>query len=153
MSIVTIESSRFGTLEIEAGAIIEFPTGLIGLGGRRWAVVSTSLTGPFQWLHSLDDPSLALPVTDPWAFFNDYEVELSDEDSKRFQADNVAVWVTVRAGSELSDFSVNLRAPILISEGQGHQVINEATHAPVRAPLFTADSVNVPARVGAAAAA
>ena len=137
MSTVTVESSRFGTLEIEAGAIIEFPTGLIGLGGRRWAVVSTSLSGPFQWLHSLDDPSLALPVTDPWAFFSDYEVELSDEDSARFSAENVAVWVTVRAGSELSDFSVNLRAPILISDGQGHQVINEATHAPVRAPLFT----------------
>jgi flagellar assembly factor FliW len=136
MSIVTVESSRFGTLEIESGAIIEFPTGLIGLGGRRWAVVSTSLTGPFQWLHSLDDPSLALPVTDPWAFFNDYAVELSDEDTARFKADNVAVWVTVRAGSELSDFSVNLRAPILISEGEGHQVINEATHAPVRAALF-----------------
>jgi flagellar assembly factor FliW len=137
MSNVIVESSRFGTLEIEAGAIIEFPTGLIGLGGRRWAVVSTSLSGPFQWLHSLDDPSLALPVTDPWAFFSDYEVELSDEDSARLGAENVAVWVTVRAGSELSDFSVNLRAPILISDGQGHQVINEATHAPVRAPLFT----------------
>jgi flagellar assembly factor FliW len=137
MSNVIVESSRFGTLEIEAGAIIEFPTGLIGLGGRRWAVVSTSLSGPFQWLHSLDDPSLALPVTDPWAFFSDYEVELSDEDSARFSAEDVAVWVTVRAGSELSDFSVNLRAPILIAEGQGHQVINEATHAPVRAPLFT----------------
>jgi flagellar assembly factor FliW len=153
MSTVIIESSRFGTLEIEAGKIIEFPTGLIGLGGRRWAVVSTSLTGPFQWLHSLDDPALALPVTDPWAFFSDYEVELSDEDSERFGAENVAVWVTVRAGSELSDFSVNLRAPILISEGQGHQVINEATHAPVRAPLFTAASVNAEAPANAAVAA
>ena len=40
MSTVTVESSRFGTLEIEAGAIIEFPAGLIGLGGRRWAVVT-----------------------------------------------------------------------------------------------------------------
>ena len=74
-------------------------------------------------------------MTDPWAFFNDYAVELSDEDTARFTADDVAVWVTVRAGSELSDFSVNLRAPILVSEGEGHQVINEATHAPVRAPL------------------
>jgi flagellar assembly factor FliW len=152
MSNVIVESSRFGTLEIEAGAIIEFPTGLIGLGGRRWAVVSTSLSGPFQWLHSLDDPSLALPVTDPWAFFSDYEVELSDEDSARLGAENVAVWVTVRAGSELSDFSVNLRAPILIAEGQGHQVINEATHAPVRAPLFTvASTVAAPADAAAAA--
>jgi flagellar assembly factor FliW len=152
MSNVTVESSRFGTLEIEAGAIIEFPAGLIGLGGRRWAVVSTSLSGPFQWLHSLDDPSLALPVTDPWAFFSDYEVELSDEDSERFNADNVAVWVTVRAGSELSDFSVNLRAPILISEGQGHQVINAASHAPVRAPLFSAAPTDAAAADAAAAA-
>src|SRR4051812_15194806 len=136
MSTVTVESSRFGTLEIEAGAIIEFPTGLIGLGGRRWAVVSNDPESAFQWLHSLDDASLALPVTDPWAFFADYEVELSDADSERFADDEVAVWVTVRAGNELTDFSANLRAPILISKGQGFQVINEAAGTPVRAPLF-----------------
>ena len=84
MSSVTVESSRFGTLEIEAGAIIEFPAGLIGLGGRRWAVVTNDPESAFQWLHSLDDASLALPVTNPWAFFSDYEVELSDVDSERF---------------------------------------------------------------------
>ena len=136
MSTVTVESSRFGTLEIEAGAIIEFPAGLIGLGGRRWAVVTNDPESAFQWLHSLDDASLALPVTNPWAFFSDYEVELSDVDSERFPADDVAVWVTVRAGAELADFSANLRAPIVVSQGQGYQVINEAQDAPVRAPLF-----------------
>jgi flagellar assembly factor FliW len=136
MSTVTVESSRFGTLEIEAGAIIEFPTGLIGLGGRRWAVVSNDPESAFQWLHSLDDASLALPVTNPWAFFADYEVELSDADSERFADDEVAVWVTVRAGNELADFTANLRAPIVISKGQGYQVINEAANAPVRATLF-----------------
>jgi flagellar assembly factor FliW len=136
MSTVTVESSRFGSLEIEAGAIIEFPVGLIGLGGRRWAVVTKDETGPFSWLHSLDDPALALPVTNPWEFFADYEVELSDADSERFEGEDVTVWVTVRAGAELADFSANLRAPILISQGQGFQVINEAAQAPVRAPLF-----------------
>ena len=44
--------------------------------------------------------------------------------------------VTVRAASELSDFSCNLRAPIVIWKGRGHQVINEAPDAAVRAPLF-----------------
>jgi flagellar assembly factor FliW len=136
MSIVTVESSRFGTLEIEAGAIIEFPAGLIGLGGRRWAVVTNDPESAFQWLHSLDDASLALPVTNPWEFFADYAVELSDADSERFADDDVAVWVTVRGGTELADFSANLRAPILIAKGQGYQVINEAQDAPVRAPLF-----------------
>jgi len=136
MSTVTVESSRFGTLEIEAGAIIEFPAGLIGLGGRRWAVVTNDPESAFQWLHSLDDASLALPVTNPWAFFADYEVELSDADSERFPADDVSVWVAVRAGAELTDFSANLRAPIIVSQGQGFQVINEAANAPVRAQLF-----------------
>ena len=136
MSTVTVESSRFGTLEIEAGAIIEFPAGLIGLGDRRWAVVTKEPNSPFAWLHSLDDPSLALPVTNPWGFFPDYEIELSDADSERVQDDDVTIWVTVRAGAELADFSANLRAPIVISAGQGFQVINEAEHAPVRAALF-----------------
>jgi flagellar assembly factor FliW len=57
-------------------------------------------------------------VTDPWGFFDDYEVELSDADSERVDGDDVAVWVTVRAGAELSDFSANVRAPIVISQGQ-----------------------------------
>ncbi len=140
MSTVTVESSRFGTLEIEAGAVIEFPAGLIGLGGRRWAVVAPAEEGAFQWLHSVDDPSLALPVTNPWQFFASYEVDLSDADTARVDSADVTVLVTVRTGGELSDFSANLRAPIIVSGGRGHQVINEAPDAPVRAPLFAAAS-------------
>lgn len=141
MSTVTVESSRFGTVDVPADAVIEFPAGLIGLGGRRFALVAGDDESPFRWLQSLDDGALALPVTDPWSFFADYEVQLSDGDTARIggAADDVEVWVTVRAGSDLSDFSANLRAPILIAHGLGHQVINEAPDAPVRAPLFAAE--------------
>jgi flagellar assembly factor FliW len=140
MSAITIDSSRFGTIEIPAERVIEFPNGLIGLGGQRYAIVPTGDDGAFSWLHSLDDPALALPVANPWRFFSDYAVELADERSVGITADpsDVEVWVTVRAGSQLSDFYANLRAPILVAEGQGHQVINEAQDAPVRAPLFPA---------------
>jgi flagellar assembly factor FliW len=145
MSFVTIDSSRFGSLEIEASRVIEFPVGLIGLGGRRWAIVGDD--GPFQWLHSVDDGSLALPVANPWHFFAGYEVSLSDDDTARVGGQDHVVWVTVRAGGELSDFSANLRAPIVISGGRGHQIINQAPDAPVRAPLFPA----APAEATAAA--
>jgi flagellar assembly factor FliW len=140
MSAITIDSSRFGTIEIPAENVIEFPQGLIGLGGRRYAIVPSGNDGAFSWLHSIDDPSLALPIANPWHFFADYAVELSDEESDGITADpaDVEVWVTVRAGSQLSDFYANLRAPILVAEGKGHQVINEAADAPVRAPLFPA---------------
>jgi flagellar assembly factor FliW len=138
MSTVTFDSSRFGTLEIASDDVIEFPNGLIGLGGKRYALVAGSEDGAFRWLHSLDDPSMALPVANPWAFFGDYAVELSDSDSAAITADpsDVDVWVTVRAGAALSDFYANLKAPIVVAEGRGHQVINEAGEFSVRAPLF-----------------
>jgi flagellar assembly factor FliW len=83
MSTVTVESSRFGTVDVPAEAVIEFPAGLIGLGGRRFALVAGDDQGAFRWLQSLDDGALALPVTDPWTFFADYEVQLSDDDTAR----------------------------------------------------------------------
>ena len=65
-------------------------------------------------------------------------MELSDADTERVggeDPDAVEVLVTVRATAELSDFSANLRAPIVLREGRGYQVINEAADAPMRAPL------------------
>jgi flagellar assembly factor FliW len=137
---VTIDSTRFGSLEIAEDAVIEFPSGLIGLGGSRYALVAREEDSAFVWLHSLDDPSLALPVTNPWRFFESYSVELSDVEAQRIGVDDPTeadVYVTVRAAEALEDFSANLRAPIVISHGRGWQVINEADDAPVRAPLFT----------------
>jgi flagellar assembly factor FliW len=137
MSTLTVESSRFGTLELDASQAIQFPAGLIGLGGHSYVLLSTADDSSFSWLQSVEDPHLALPVTNPWAFFADYVVELSDEDTARVgDPEALDVWVTVRAGGELADFRANLRAPILISGGVGHQVINEAADMPVRAPLF-----------------
>ena len=136
---LTFDSSRFGTLEVDAGAVIEFPAGLIGLGGSSYALVATDPSAPFAWLHSVEDPDVALPVTNPWLHYGEFSVELSDADTERIGAEDpseVDVWVTVRAAGELADFSCNLRAPIVVWKGRGHQVINEAPDAPVRAPLF-----------------
>jgi flagellar assembly factor FliW len=136
---VTIESTRFGALEVPDESVLEFPNGLIGLGGTRYTLIAREESAPFLWLHSLDDPSLAIPVTNPWFFFASYEVEVSDAEAERIgvtdpsQAD---VYVTVRAGETIEDFRANLRAPILVAGGSGHQVINEAGGTSVRAPLF-----------------
>ena len=136
---VSIDSTRFGQIEIQDEAVIEFPNGLIGLTGKRYALVAREENGAFQWLHSLDDPSLAIPVTNPFVFFQSYEVEISSAEADRIgitEPEQADVYVTVRAGEQLEDFRANLRAPILITAGRGYQVINEANDAPVRAPLF-----------------
>ena len=141
-------SSRFGTLEVDEDSVIEFPSGLIGLPGYRWALIPAGSESPFRWLHSLEQADLALPVTSPWEFFPDYSVELSDADTARVGSDDpdaVEVLVTVRATAELSDFSANLRAPIIVCGGRGHQLINEARDAPMRAALQLDKSRDQPA--------
>ena len=136
---LAIDSSRFGPIEIDPETVIEFPEGLIGLDGTRFALVATDPESPIVWLHCVDDPTLALPVTDPHRYFSGYAVELTDDDAERLALDDstpVDVYVTVVAGSELSDFTANQRAPILIWNGQGHQIINQAPGCELRAPLF-----------------
>ena len=136
---VTIQSTRFGQVEVADKAVIEFPNGLIGLGGSRYALLAREEDSSFIWLHSVDDPSLAVPITNPFQFFNGYEVVVSDDEAERIgiaSPEQADVYVTVTAADALEDFSANLRAPILISRGIGHQVINESDDAPVRASLF-----------------
>jgi flagellar assembly factor FliW len=135
----TCESSRFGTLEIPAEGVIEFPLGLIGLGGLRYALLDRNPGSGFHWLHSLEDPHLALPVVDPRRFFHPFVLGLGDEDRERVGAPDPAaaqVYVTVRTAPDPADTLVNLRAPLVVWERRGHQVLNAAPGAELRVPLF-----------------
>lgn len=137
---ITIDTPRFGRLEIADEARLEFPEGLIGVQGTRYTLLAKDSDSAFLWLQSLDDPDFAVPVVNPWRFFSSYEVKISDADATRLALDSdhadADVYVTVRAAGDIEDFSVNLRAPILVHEGRGHQVINEHDDAPLRAPLL-----------------
>jgi flagellar assembly factor FliW len=135
----TYETSRFGPVDVIVDSIIAFPDGLIGLGGSRYALLSTDSKSPFLWLQSLDNASVALPVTNPHRFFGNFEVELTDSDASLLGFDDGApadVYVTVTASSVASEITVNLKAPILIRDGNGHQVINQSDKAAVKTPLF-----------------
>jgi flagellar assembly factor FliW len=132
-------SARFGEVQIADDSVISFPEGLIGLGGSSYALLSTDPASPFMWLQSLDNPSIALPVTNPHRFFATFSVELSDGDAERLgldQGDAADVLVTVTASSTPSEVTVNLKAPILVHDGRGYQVINQADGSVVKAPLF-----------------
>jgi flagellar assembly factor FliW len=135
---VTVESSRFGTVEVDEAAVVEFARGLIGIGGRRYALLARDAEDAIAWLHSLEDPDLAVPVVDPFAFFTGYEVELSDADAEELGVSapsDAQVLVTVRVGPTPEECFANLKAPILVAGSRGAQVINEAD-APLRAPLL-----------------
>lgn len=136
-----IDSTRFGSIEVRDDAVVDFPDGLIGLPGRRFALVAQSPDSPFYWLHAVDEPAIAVPVTNPWLFFSDYDVKISDEDARRLELqrpDDAEILCVVRACPELADFTVNLVSPVVINAASllGRQVINEVGGYAVRQPLF-----------------
>lgn len=157
-----IESTRFGTMEVRDDAVLQFPDGLIGLPGERWALVAQDESSPFYWLHSAEDAGVALPVTRPWLFFHGYEVRVSDDEARSIgleSPEGAEILCVVRATQRLEDFTINLAGPIVINTNQrlGRQIINETGGYSVRQPLFAeVELTDVPpeaSRVPVAAAA
>jgi flagellar assembly factor FliW len=142
-----IESTRFGTVEVRDEAILTFADGLPGLPGEKWALLAQSEDSPFYWLHSVERADLAIPVTNPWLFFGDYEVRVPDEDARRLElenADDALILCVVKASEQLADFTINLTGPIIVHKGNlaGRQIINDAGGYSVRQPLFAEVELN-----------
>ena len=90
----------FGAVQIAEADVIEFPLGLIGLGGSRYTLIDRNPGTGFLWLHAVDDPALALPVVSPHQFFSTFSLEIAAEDRQRTglqDASAAQVYVTVRA--------------------------------------------------------
>ena len=137
---LSFNSVRFGALEIDPEEVIEFPLGLIGLGGSRYALIDRNPGSGFFWLHELEDPALALPVVRPERFFSNFSLQITPEDRQRTGLRDLSgarVYATVRTAPNPREITANLRAPIVVIDGHGYQVINTSEPAPLKAPLFT----------------
>jgi flagellar assembly factor FliW len=133
------QSIRFGPIEIGEQDVIEFPLGLIGLGGLQYTLIDRNPGTGFLWLHAVDNAALALPVVSPHQFFPSFSLEIAPEDRERTGIENAEpaeLYVTVRATPNPLDITANLRAPLVIREGRGYQVLNVNEDAPLQAPLF-----------------
>jgi flagellar assembly factor FliW len=122
----TIDSTRFGRIEVAPDSAIVFPHGLAGLDSRTFTLIARAPDEAFVWLHSLEDPALALPLADPRRFFSGFAFEPADGELERLgidaaalAADDTAIYVTVRASERLEDFTANLRRAPAAQPGAG----------------------------------
>jgi len=114
---MNVNTSRFGTVEIDADRMITFATGLLGFGGQtQFALLQPNSDGVFYWLQSLETPELAFVVADPSLFVEGYEVPIrADQMSalglKSLEEAQVLVIVN-RYGDTLTG---NLQGPLVIN--------------------------------------
>ena len=72
-----VETTRFGTIAVREEEIITMPFGMPGFSDQKqFVLLDHKKDSPFQWYQSMQDPSLAFVVTDPFLFKPDYVVNL-----------------------------------------------------------------------------
>jgi flagellar assembly factor FliW len=125
-----VESTRFGTLEVQEEIVITFPEGLIGFEEcRRYVVVRHDENSAFRWLQALDTPAVAFPIIEPNQIRPDYAPTIGDADARALELDpntpTLLFAVVTVPPSDPKGMTVNLLAPLVINAltRQGKQVI------------------------------
>jgi flagellar assembly factor FliW len=119
----TIDSTRFGRLSFTNEEVIRVLMGILGFSRyQKYIIIEREEDFPFKWLHSVEDPSLALVVTDPFLFFPDYRIEPDQKDLEELQVKDekeLIIYVIVTVPSDPDLTSANLMAPLVINPKKG----------------------------------
>ncbi|MEQ8236806.1 MAG: flagellar assembly protein FliW [Syntrophomonadaceae bacterium] len=138
-----IETTRFGSMEIDEQKIIKFRPGLLAFEDLSdYALIDIAENRDFKWLQSMKEPDLSFLLVDPFIANPDYRVELQAEMMEKLniaQAEDVLIYtiVTVPAGG-FKESTTNLVGPLVINwrEKKGVQVVLEKDGLDVKYPLF-----------------
>lgn len=138
-----IESTRFGSFDVEASRLLDFEEALLGFpSSSTYAVVEVE-DSPYLWLQSADEPEVAFLATSPFLFFPTYDLELSQSDQRSLgiddpsQVDVLALLTVHRVVDEPVDITANLLGPIVVNveTRKARQLVLETTEYTTREPL------------------
>jgi flagellar assembly factor FliW len=122
-----INTSRFGRIDVDAGDIIRFPSGLPGLEDcREWALLADSTNDALGWLQSTTRGDVALAVVSPRRFVPDYQVRIPRSELTPLAIQDIRqAQVVVVVGKTGTTLTLNLKAPIVINleARTGRQVV------------------------------
>jgi len=114
---MVIETSRFGTVEVDEDRLIEFPKGVLGFPNQhQYALIQTGDQSSFYWLQSVDRSELAFVVCDPRLFVPDYRVPIRADELAQLGLEDPSgaqVFVIVNKVEEM--LTGNLQGPLVVN--------------------------------------
>lgn len=135
----------FGEIEIEDEKIITLEKGMIGFPDlNHFALIfdeeKEQKDTTIMWLQSMDEPDIAFPVMMPHVVKEDYDPNVSEAAIAPLgdlTPENTYLLVTVTVPRNIKEFSVNLKAPIIINmdNRKGVQLIVEDDY-PVKYKVY-----------------
>ena len=120
-----IETSRFGTVNVDESGIISFSRGILGFPyEKQYVLIPHGPDSCFYWLQSVDNPELAFVVINPFVIAADYAFEIPDpvlDDLCITDAGNVKILVLVSIrknginGNDGASVTANMLGPLVIN--------------------------------------
>ena len=141
---MNVASTRFGSLNVPAEALLAFPSGLLGFPEwTSYVILDHDTDAPFKWLHCAEEASLAFVIVDPSLFNENYRVTISPEardEVEGSEADELGLAVILTIPSDdPSAVTANLRGPLLMNPRTRlcKQLVLSEDY-PTRYPVFSA---------------
>lgn len=140
-----IETLTWGSLEVEESQLYHFAKGIPGFDDEtQFALIDNE--GPFVYLQSVKEKSLAFLMADPFAFYPDYEFELPEGDIADLELESqVKVYCIITLKEQMEQPTINLLAPVVLNSDKrlGKQVVLHQSSYQTKQPLWPQQLSNV----------
>ena len=138
-----VQSTRFGSFEVEEARALNFVRRLLGFPESTTYVLVEVEATPYMWLQSVDESEVAFLATSPFLFFPSYDLVLGDEEQAAIEVEDpdqveVLTLLTVhRDGDQAQTITANLLGPIVVNSGsrKALQVVLDNPDYSTRVPL------------------
>ena len=139
---VAIDSHVLGLLHVDPRDVRTFRHGLLGFPEcRRFALLALAGRTGMYWLQSVDVPTLAFLLVDPFLASEGYAVDLTDIDRRDLAvhdpADVLMLVIVTLANAADGPCTANFQGPIAINlrAGLGKQLVVAESSLGVRTPM------------------
>lgn len=135
-------SKIHGKIQYDEKDVLTFNKGIPGFNNlKRFILADLDGYEPFKLFHSIENDEVALIVTSPYDFYENYEIVIGDETVKHLNIEDpskVLIIVTVTLNSDVKKITMNLQGPIVIntSNNFGEQIILDDSKYKVKTPLI-----------------
>lgn len=128
-----VKTKFFGEVDLPEEKIVTFDCGIIGFENlKRYTILydCEKEETNISWLQSVDERDFAMPIIKPWIVKEDYNPVVEDELLKGLGGlteENLVILLTMNVPPDLTQMSVNLKAPIIINSDtrKGAQIVVE----------------------------
>jgi flagellar assembly factor FliW len=139
---VKIDTTRFGTLEVDKCDVITVKDGILGFEHlKRFFIVDPGDQTLILWIQSIDDQSVAFPIIEPKFFQPNYSIKLLPAELASLELTDLtdtSVYSILTIPKIVSEMSANMKAPIIINNKTkiARQIVLQNNKLEVQLPMY-----------------